>query len=79
ANEPFTPIPYFWTDQYDVRIQLAGVIPLGAEGVLAEGSVEDDKWVQTYATAAGEAAGVLAWKAPRLLAQHRQHLSPVLI
>jgi 3-phenylpropionate/trans-cinnamate dioxygenase ferredoxin reductase subunit len=79
ANEPFSPIPYFWTDQYDVRIQLAGVIPPGAEGELVEGSVAEDKWVQTYANAAGEVAGVLAWKAPRLLAQHRQSLSPVVI
>ncbi len=79
ANQPFMPIPYFWTDQYDVRIQLAGVIPRGVEGQLVEGGVEDDKWVQTYSTSTGEVAGVLAWKAPRLLAQHRQQLSPVRI
>ncbi|MEV6028001.1 FAD/NAD(P)-binding oxidoreductase [Streptomyces sp. NPDC052036] len=28
---PFAPVPYFWTDQYDTRIQAYGIFPRGAE------------------------------------------------
>ena len=76
ANEPFTPIPYFWTDQYDVRVQLAGVIPRDATVELVEGDVAGDKFVQTYA-APGGVTGVLAWNSPRQLAQYRRELRPI--
>jgi NADPH-dependent 2,4-dienoyl-CoA reductase/sulfur reductase-like enzyme len=75
ANEPFTPIPYFWTDQYDTRVQLAGVIPRDAEVALVEGDADGDQFVQTYSVK-GQVAGVLAWRAPRLLAQYRRELVP---
>lgn len=74
AREPFTPVPYFWTDQYDVRVQLAGVIPRDAEVTTVE--ADDDKFVQTFSLH-GTVVGVLAWKAPRLLAQYRRDLHPV--
>ncbi|HVV37834.1 MAG TPA: FAD-dependent oxidoreductase [Acidimicrobiales bacterium] len=76
ANEPFTPVPYFWTDQYDARVQLAGVMPPGADVSVVEGDVESDQFVQAYSVA-GNVAGVLAWKAPRLLAQYRRDLAPI--
>ncbi|HVT75827.1 MAG TPA: FAD-dependent oxidoreductase [Acidimicrobiales bacterium] len=76
ANEPFTPVPYFWTDQYDARVQLAGVMPPNAEVAVVEGDVDSDQFVQTYSVA-GNVAGVLAWKAPRLLAQYRRDLTPI--
>lgn len=73
ANAPFTPIPYFWTDQYDFRIQLAGVIPLGVDGEIVEGAPDDDFFVQTY-TVGGDLVGALVWNAPRKLAEYRQNL-----
>jgi NADPH-dependent 2,4-dienoyl-CoA reductase/sulfur reductase-like enzyme len=76
ANEPFVPVPYFWTDQYDARVQLAGVIPRDAEVAVVEGDVDGDQFVQTYSVG-GQVAGVLAWKAPRQLAQHRRTLTPI--
>jgi NADPH-dependent 2,4-dienoyl-CoA reductase/sulfur reductase-like enzyme len=76
ANEPFTPVPYFWTDQYDARVQLAGVIPRNAEIAVVEGDVNSDQFVQTYSVG-GQVAGVLAWKAPRQLAQYRRGLVPI--
>ncbi|MEY2474632.1 MAG: hypothetical protein QOK28_3961 [Actinomycetota bacterium] len=74
--EPFVPVPYFWTDHYDVRVQLAGVIPRDATVDIVEGEAGADKFVQTYSVH-GEVAGVLAWNAPRLLAQHRRDLVPI--
>ena len=73
AREPFTPIPYFWTDHYGVRIQLSGMLPPGAEPTQADGVPGDEKWVQTFAEE-GRMVGVLAWNAPRLMAEYRRQL-----
>jgi len=40
AATPFTPMPRFWTEQYGVRIQAAGVPKLGKD-IVALGSPED--------------------------------------
>jgi NADPH-dependent 2,4-dienoyl-CoA reductase/sulfur reductase-like enzyme len=76
AAEPFEPIPYFWTDHYDVRVQLAGVIPRDATVEIVEGDADAEKFVQTYAVPGG-VTGVLAWNAPRQLAQYRRDLVPI--
>ena len=76
AREPFAPVPYFWTDQYDTRVQLAGVIPADAATEIVEGAADGDQFVQTFSVG-GSVAGVLAWNAPRLLAQYRRDLTPI--
>ena len=40
AAEPFTPMPRFWTEQYGVRIQAAGVPKLGKD-IVSLGSPSD--------------------------------------
>ena len=40
ASDPFTPMPRFWTEQYGVRIQAAGVPKLGKD-IVALGSPDD--------------------------------------
>ena len=76
AAEPFVPVPYFWTDHYKVRVQLAGVIPRDATIEVVEGDAAGDQFVQSYSVH-GSVAGVLAWNAPRQLAQHRRALAPI--
>jgi 3-phenylpropionate/trans-cinnamate dioxygenase ferredoxin reductase component len=34
ADEPFAPVPYFWSDQYDTNIQFAGFAPDDCEVVI---------------------------------------------
>ena len=77
ANEPFTPIPYFWTDQYDVRVQLAGVIPPDADGRARRGRHRAATSSCRPTRRPASVAGVLAWNAPRLLAQYRRDLRPM--
>jgi NADPH-dependent 2,4-dienoyl-CoA reductase/sulfur reductase-like enzyme len=38
ASTPFVSVPYFWSDQYDRKIQCAGRVQPGDEAVLVEGS-----------------------------------------
>jgi NADPH-dependent 2,4-dienoyl-CoA reductase/sulfur reductase-like enzyme len=46
--QPFSPLPYFWTDQYDVKIQAHGVFTDGCEVAVEEGSFSDDRFVASY-------------------------------
>lgn len=41
-RRPFTPVPTFWSDQFDLRIQGVGAFTLGDRRELLEGSLEDE-------------------------------------
>lgn len=61
---PFAPVPYFWTDQYDVKIQAYGTFPADAELVYIDGAPEEGKFTAEYRR--GERVyGVLGWNMPR--------------
>ncbi|CAN5418256.1 FAD-dependent oxidoreductase [soil metagenome] len=45
---PFVPVPYIWSDQYDLKIQIYG-LPRGAESfTITDGSLDDRKLVGLY-------------------------------
>ena len=60
--EPFAPVPWFWSDQYDRKIQLAGIS--ADHNVLAQGSLEEHQFVQVYHDGSA-VCGVLTWNRPR--------------
>lgn len=72
APEPFSPVPWFWSDQYDRKIQLAGVT--GPRAEVVNGSFDEQRFVQLYADDAGRFVGALAWNRPRQAIQARQLL-----
>ena len=45
---PFAPVPYFWSDQYDAKIQFLGMPCEGGEVRVVAGAVEDGKFVALY-------------------------------
>lgn len=59
-ENPFSPLPSFWSDQGDLRLQSFGAPDLGATATVVEGSLEriDDGVVVDY-TRAGDLVGVL--------------------
>lgn len=63
ANEPFAPVPYFWTDQYDAHIQAYGIFPADAELAVVHGELEDRRFVVAYGHR-GRVVGVLGWNSP---------------
>ncbi|MFG1906236.1 NAD(P)/FAD-dependent oxidoreductase [Kribbella sp. NPDC048928] len=69
-QQPYRPVPYFWTDQYSTRIQVHGT-PSG-DLVVAEGNL-DGRFVAHYREG-GRIVGVLGWNAPKQTRVHRQHL-----
>jgi 3-phenylpropionate/trans-cinnamate dioxygenase ferredoxin reductase subunit len=46
-REPFTEVPWFWSDQYDVNLQMAGD-PRAADRMVTRGDVEDLSFASFY-------------------------------
>ncbi|MEU3645742.1 FAD-dependent oxidoreductase [Lentzea sp. NPDC034063] len=72
---PFAPVPYFWTDQFDVKVQAYGVFPAGAEMSVVHGRLDERKFVAHYVVQ-GRVVGVLGWNMARQLRQDRQLIAP---
>jgi 3-phenylpropionate/trans-cinnamate dioxygenase ferredoxin reductase subunit len=66
----FTPVPYFWSDQFGVRFQVLGS-PRGDDEVeVVDGSFEEGKFVALYGRN-GRLRAVMAIGRPRLLMGYR--------
>ncbi|QFU92657.1 NAD(P)/FAD-dependent oxidoreductase [Amycolatopsis sp. YIM 10] len=75
ADQPYTPIPYFWTDQFDAKLQIHGVLAADAEVTVVEGDPAARRFVARYERH-GKAVGVLGWNMPKQARLHRQqHLT----
>jgi NADPH-dependent 2,4-dienoyl-CoA reductase/sulfur reductase-like enzyme len=48
ANEAYSPIPYFWTDQYDLKVQVYGVKQPGSRLTVLSGKIEDMKFCGVF-------------------------------
>ena len=71
--QPFAPLPYFWSDQYTVKIQVHGHRSDGAEAAIEEGSPADGKFVALYRED-GAPTAVLGWNSPARLIRYRKLL-----
>jgi 3-phenylpropionate/trans-cinnamate dioxygenase ferredoxin reductase component len=69
-GEPYDPVPWFWSDQYDRKIQLAGRSADADEVRVVDGSVEERRFVALYRRG-DRLIGALAMNRPRLLVTFR--------
>jgi 3-phenylpropionate/trans-cinnamate dioxygenase ferredoxin reductase component len=60
---PFDPVPWFWSDQYDRKVQLAGRSASGDEVEVVSGDVADRRFVAFYGRA-GRLVGVFGMNQP---------------
>ncbi|CCK31774.1 ferredoxin reductase [Streptomyces davaonensis JCM 4913] len=75
AVEPGVPRPpYFWSDQYGVKIQFAGHAA-GADSVTIEAGSADDRDVLAVYRRAGRPVAVLGMNQPRLFMRGRKQLA----
>lgn len=70
AAEPFAPVPYFWSDQYDIKIQYVGHNRPDDEVRIVFGSVEVRRFVAAYGRD-GRIVAALGFNSPRVLMQYR--------
>jgi 3-phenylpropionate/trans-cinnamate dioxygenase ferredoxin reductase component len=66
----YDPVPWFWSDQYDRKIQLAGRSGADADLEVVHGSLEERRFVALYGRA-GRVIGVLGMNRPRHVMQLR--------
>jgi NADPH-dependent 2,4-dienoyl-CoA reductase/sulfur reductase-like enzyme len=72
---PFAPVPYFWSDQYDMKIQAYGYLRGHDEVRIVEGDPAERHFLAAYRTG-DRIAGVLAiGMPPRALRPWRQHIA----
>lgn len=69
-RKPYAPVPFFWSDQLNLRIQFVGRGPAtpddAVDVVVAAGSHNDGKWLALYGDpATGRLRGALGVNAPR--------------
>jgi NADPH-dependent 2,4-dienoyl-CoA reductase/sulfur reductase-like enzyme len=67
---PYDPVPWFWSDQYDRKIQLAGRSSGADEVLVVDGAPADRRFVALYRRR-DRLAGVLAMNRPRQLMTYR--------
>jgi NADPH-dependent 2,4-dienoyl-CoA reductase/sulfur reductase-like enzyme len=72
-RHPFRPIPFFWTDQFDVKLQGYGLFPEHGRLEIHEAAAGQGRFV-AICHEAGRAVGALGWNAPKELRQARQQL-----
>ncbi|MEV0037963.1 FAD-dependent oxidoreductase [Streptomyces sp. NPDC050804] len=77
AAQPYTPVPYFWTDQFGTKIQVHGTLPAHARMTVIDGDPTTGRFVARY-THNGRTTGLLGWNMPKQTRQHRQHLNDTL-
>jgi NADPH-dependent 2,4-dienoyl-CoA reductase/sulfur reductase-like enzyme len=69
--EPYDPVPWFWSDQYDRKIQLAGRSAGADEVRVVDGSTEERRFVALYRRG-DRLVGALAMNRPRQLLVYQQ-------
>ncbi|WP_280273929.1 NAD(P)/FAD-dependent oxidoreductase [Nocardia wallacei] len=73
AERVYRPIPYFWTDQFDAKIQVHGTITPDAQVTVVDGDPATGRFVARYERA-GAITAVLGWNMPKQARMQRQHL-----
>ncbi len=73
ASVPYVPVPYFWSDQYDVKIQVLGHPRPEDEVVVVDGSTAQRRFVAVYGRD-GRLSGAIGMNRPRQLMLYRQLL-----
>jgi NADPH-dependent 2,4-dienoyl-CoA reductase/sulfur reductase-like enzyme len=74
SAEAFAPVPFVWSDQYDVKIQIVGSIRGDDEVVVADGSLDERRFVALFGRD-GRLVGALGFSRPRLVMQYRRMIA----
>ncbi|MQY18874.1 NAD(P)/FAD-dependent oxidoreductase [Nocardia macrotermitis] len=73
AEDVYRPIPYFWTDQYEVKIQVHGTITPDARATVVDGDPAQGRFLVRYERE-GVPTAVLGWNMPKQARMQRRIL-----
>lgn len=68
--EPFAPVPFVWSDQYDRKIQIAGCLVGADEARIVDGSLAERRFVMLFGSR-GHVTGAVGINRPRLVMKAR--------
>lgn len=74
-GRPFAPVPYFWSDQYDMKLQAYGYLRGHDEGTLVEGDLAERRFIVAYRTGDRLTGVIAAGVPPRTLRAWRQAIA----
>lgn len=72
ARTPFAPVPYFWSDQYDMRIRAYGHLRGHDEVAVVEGDLAERRFVAAYRTGDRVSGALAIGMPPRAIRRWRQ-------
>ena len=72
--EPYAPVPWFWSDQFDRKIQLAGRTRPDDQIEIVTGSLDERRFATAYGRD-GQLVGILGFNRPRHVMQYRQMIN----
>jgi 3-phenylpropionate/trans-cinnamate dioxygenase ferredoxin reductase subunit len=70
-GEPFAPVPFVWSDQYDRKIQSVGMVGADADVHIAHGTLDERQFVALFGRD-GRIVGALGFNRPRQVMQYRR-------
>lgn len=73
AAVPFSSVPFVWSDQYDVKIQVVGHVSGDDTVEIVDGSLDERKFVAIFGRG-DRLTGAVAFSRPRVLMQYRRLL-----
>ncbi|WIM92750.1 FAD-dependent oxidoreductase [Actinoplanes oblitus] len=71
---PFAPIPYFWSDQYDLKIHAYGHLRLHDSVEMAEGSLAERRFLATFRRGERLVGALAVNMPPKAIRPYRQEL-----
>ena len=73
ADDPYDPVPYVWSDQYDLKIQIVGLPTSNDKVVFLDGAPEDLHFVALYRRG-NQVTGAISFNRPGSIMKIRRRL-----
>ncbi|CAM5289050.1 NAD(P)/FAD-dependent oxidoreductase [Streptomyces aurantiogriseus] len=75
GRKPFAPVPYFWSDQYDMKIQAYGFLRGHEEVAVVEGDLDERRFLAAYRTGDRVSGALAVGMPPRAIRRWRQTIA----
>ncbi|QFR03155.1 NAD(P)/FAD-dependent oxidoreductase [Streptomyces phaeolivaceus] len=75
ARRPFAPVPYFWSDQYDMKVQAYGHLRGHDEVTVVDGDLAERRFVAVYRTGDRVTGALAVGMPPKAIRQWRQAIA----
>ncbi|WP_369166548.1 NAD(P)/FAD-dependent oxidoreductase [Streptomyces sp. R28] len=75
ARKSFAPVPYFWSDQYDMKIQAYGYLRGHDEVAVVEGELAEGRFVAAYRRGEKVTGALAVGMPPKAIRQWRQAIA----